>query len=72
MSAPAKQSGRRRHNIAILFCDLSDSTRIAAPPREPEFYDDLIERLRETQIEIVARHGGEIARFEGDGIICIS
>lgn len=71
MSAPAKQSGRRRHNIAILFCDLSDSTRIAAPPREPEFYDDLIERLRETQIEIVARHGGEIARFEGDGIICI-
>lgn len=63
-------AGSRRHHLAILFCDLSDSTRIAAS-MEPEVYADLLQHLRNMLTEIVARHGGEIARIDGDGALCI-
>jgi class 3 adenylate cyclase/tetratricopeptide (TPR) repeat protein len=62
--------GSHRHHLTILFCDLCDSTRIAAS-MEPELYADLIQRLRDMLTETVARHGGEIARIDGDGAICI-
>src|SRR3546814_2164150 len=38
---------------------------------EPEIFSALLERLRERTAEIVARHGGEIIRIDGDGVICI-
>ncbi|MET1110389.1 MAG: AAA family ATPase [Allosphingosinicella sp.] len=60
----------QRHHLVILFCDLCDSTKIAAS-MEPEVYADLLQHLREMLTEIVARHGGEIVRIDGDGAICI-
>jgi class 3 adenylate cyclase/tetratricopeptide (TPR) repeat protein len=71
-SAPptSTQAGSHRHHVAILFCDLCDSTRIAASI-EPELYADLLQHLRDMLIESVARHGGEIVRIDGDGAVCI-
>lgn len=64
------RTGSRRHHLTILFCDLCDSTRIAASI-EPESYADLLQQLRILLSEIVTRHGGEIARIDGDGALCI-
>lgn len=60
----------RRHHLAILFCDLVNSTGIAAS-MEPELYAELLQHLRNLLTETVARHGGEIARIDGDGALCI-
>ena len=56
-AAPAAQArtAGRRHHVAILFCDVAGSTALAAM-MEPEQYEELIERLREVQHQVVQRH----------------
>ncbi len=66
---PDADVNQRRH-ITIFFSDLSDSTRIAAS-MEPEDYADLLQKLRDLCEQIVPRHGGEIVRIDGDGVLCI-
>ena len=61
--------GQRRH-LTILFADLSGSTRLSAA-MEPEIFSDLLARLRALCADVAARHGGEIVRIDGDGMICI-
>ena len=65
----AANAGRRRH-LVIVFSDLCDSTSVAAM-LEPEVYVELLERLRRRLVEIVAQHGGEIVRIDGDGVIFV-
>lgn len=60
----------QRHHLVLLFTDLTDSTRIAAD-MEPEIYADLLTRLRELTNRIIAHHGGEVVRIDGDGALCI-
>lgn len=60
---------QRRH-LTIFFSDLSQSTRIAAA-MEPEDYADLLQALRDMCEKIVPRHGGEIVRVDGDGVLAI-
>lgn len=60
----------QRHHLVLLFTDLTDSTRIAAS-LEPEQYAELLQQLRALTATIIARHGGEIARIDGDGALCI-
>lgn len=67
--ASAPSAAQRRH-IIILFSDLSHSTAIAAQ-MEPEDYDDLLQQLRDIIEIIVPRHGGDIIRIDGDGVICL-
>ncbi|MEQ1687226.1 MAG: AAA family ATPase [Sphingopyxis sp.] len=54
----------------MLFCDLVDSTRIAAQ-MEPEQYAELLSHLRGLTQSIITRHGGQIARIDGDGALCL-
>ncbi len=60
----------QRHHLVLLFTDLTDSTRIAAD-MEPEIYADLLTRMRELTNRIIAHHGGEVVRIDGDGALCI-
>lgn len=60
----------QRHQLVLLFTDLTDSTRIAAR-LEPEHYADLLNQLRQHTNTIIARHGGEVVRVDGDGALCI-
>lgn len=57
-------------NAAIMICDLRDFTRISDNwPR-----DDVIEILNsyfDAMSEPIARHGGEILKFIGDGLLAI-
>jgi class 3 adenylate cyclase/tetratricopeptide (TPR) repeat protein len=65
-------AGGRRHNLAILFCDLCNSTGLGRSiSTDPEIYADLILSVRKIVREIVARHGGEVVRVDGDGVLCI-
>ena len=68
ISAAADDSQRR--HVTIFFSDLSDSTRIAAS-MEPEDYAELLQKLRALCDQIIPRHGGEIVRIDGDGVLCI-
>jgi len=69
VAGPVADANMRRH-LVLLFCDLSDSTRIASL-LEPEQYADLLQSLRDMLGAIVPRHGGEIVRVDGDGCLCI-
>ena len=60
-------SGRRRY-LTILFSDLSESTRLGEL-MESELYADMLAQLRRLCREIIPRHGGNIARIQGDGVL---
>src|SRR5215472_3198100 len=64
-SAPSK--GERRH-LTVLFCDLVNSTEIAAQ-LDPEEWRDILARYQRVAAEAVARFEGYIAQYLGDGIL---
>jgi adenylate cyclase len=55
---------------AIMICDLRDFTRISDNwPRD--FVIDLLNSYFDAMSEPIARHGGEILKFIGDGLLAI-
>ncbi|WP_083748531.1 adenylate/guanylate cyclase domain-containing protein [Pelomonas sp. KK5] len=60
----------QRRNLAILFADLSDSTRLAESV-EAEHYALMLAELRALYQRIVPRHGGLVIRIQGDGMLAI-
>src|SRR4051812_26460201 len=64
----ARSSEARRQYLTLLFADLSDST-ILGDVIEAEHYASLLDELRGLCRTIVARHGGQIARIQGDGVL---
>src|SRR5215469_10129143 len=63
-SAPSK--GERRH-LTVLFCDLVDSTEIAAH-LDPEEWREILARYQHVAAEAVARFDGHVAQYLGDGV----
>ena len=66
--ALARPPGSRRQYLTLLFADLSDSTWLG-DMMEGEDYASLLGELRALCRSVVARHGGEIARIQGDGML---
>ena len=62
-------SGARRY-LTVLFADLTDSTRLGGT-MEAEDYVSLIGSVRGLFREIIPRHGGQIARIQGDGVLAV-
>jgi class 3 adenylate cyclase/SAM-dependent methyltransferase len=56
--------------VTILFCDLSDSTGIAAA-LEPEQFAELLDQIRVIAHRIIPAHGGDMIRLDGDGMLCV-
>jgi adenylate cyclase len=57
-------------NAAIMICDLRDFTRISDNwPRDDVI--DLLNDYFDAMSEPIARHGGEILKFMGDGLLAI-
>lgn len=54
----------------MLFCDLTDSTRIAST-LEAEDYQELLRAFRALYEEVVPRYGGVVAQIQGDGFLAI-
>jgi class 3 adenylate cyclase/tetratricopeptide (TPR) repeat protein len=60
----------QRRFVAMLFSDLSGSTRLSAS-FEAEDYAALIQRLSQCYRSVVARHGGLVVRIQGDGMLAV-
>ena len=58
------------HYLTILFSDLSSSVGLSAQLTSPD-YVELLRRLRSLYRYGVARHGGVIARLQGDGMLAV-
>ena len=64
---PSSLIGERRH-LSVLFCDLVDSTSIAAK-LDPEEWRELAADYQRTSARAVKRFGGRVAKYLGDGVM---
>lgn len=62
-------SGQRRH-VTVLFSDVSGSSE-HAERLEAEEYAELLEQFRRFARDVIPRHGGSIARLQGDGVLAL-
>lgn len=65
---PAAPIEAERRQVTALFCDLVDSTGWAAR-LDPEDMRDLLRLYRDAVHRIVARYGGTVLSFAGDGTL---
>jgi class 3 adenylate cyclase/predicted ATPase len=65
--APPMSPGERRQ-LTLMFCDLVDSTALAAR-LDPEDMRDVISAYQDCCAGMIARFEGHIARFMGDGVL---
>ena len=57
-----------RRQLTVMFCDLVGSTALAAR-LDPEDLRDVIAAYHRVIAEVIARFGGFVARYMGDGIL---
>jgi len=57
-----------RRQVTVLFCDIVDSSGLAAR-MDPEDVTRLLVGYRRDVDDVVRRHGGYVARYIGDGIL---
>jgi predicted ATPase/class 3 adenylate cyclase len=67
LPAPPAAPAERRH-LTVMFCDLADSTRLAAR-LDPEDLADVIRAYRDAVTAAVHRYDGFVAKFMGDGVL---
>jgi class 3 adenylate cyclase len=70
LPAPPPPPGGQRRLLTLLFVDLSSSTAMAEW-MEAEHYAAMLAGLRGLYEQIVPRHGGVIARIQGDGMLAV-
>lgn len=66
---PSPSAGRRQY-LTVLFSDLSGSTRFGEQ-MEAEDFAEMLGSLRTLCRTVIARHGGQIARIQSDGVLAI-
>jgi predicted ATPase/class 3 adenylate cyclase len=59
-----------RRQLTVLFCDLIESTRIAAN-LDPEDFREVALSFQSVCTEIINRFGGTVSRYMGDGILAL-
>lgn len=69
-SASGAKTPPQRCRLSLLFCDLCDSTALSNR-LEGEDYAELLATLRRAGEAVVARHGGTVVRFQGDGMLAV-
>jgi class 3 adenylate cyclase len=60
----------REREVSVLFVDIRGYTRFSET-RSPEEIFDLVSRYTELVSGIVARHGGSVVEFHGDGLMAV-
>ena len=65
---PHSNSEAEKRFMTLMFCDLADSTRIAAA-LDVEDMHELNTTYQKTCAKIIQHHGGYVAKFMGDGIL---
>jgi class 3 adenylate cyclase/tetratricopeptide (TPR) repeat protein len=69
-SLPAQRSApeAERRQLTVLFCDLVDSTALAAR-LDPEDWREVVRAYQTTCAEVIQRFDGHIAQYLGDGLL---
>jgi class 3 adenylate cyclase len=57
-----------RRQLTVLFCDLVDST-VLAIQLDPEEWREVVRAYQDTCAKVIARFGGHIAQYLGDGLL---
>src|SRR5215510_2090451 len=57
-----------RRQLTVLFCDLVDSTALAAR-LDPEELREVVRAYQDTCAKVIARYDGHIAQYLGDGLL---
>jgi class 3 adenylate cyclase/tetratricopeptide (TPR) repeat protein len=65
---PKAWAEAERRQLTVMFCDLVDSTTLSAR-LDPEDLREVIRSYQETCSRIIARYGGYVAKYMGDGIL---
>src|SRR6266851_2604333 len=60
-------TGERRH-LTVLFCDLVNSTQIAAQ-LDPEEWREIVAEYHHAAAQAIERFGGHVAQYLGDGVM---
>jgi class 3 adenylate cyclase len=58
-----------RRQLTVMFCDLVGSTALSAR-LDPEDLRGVIAAYHQCCTELVARNGGFVAKYMGDGVLC--
>jgi DNA-binding SARP family transcriptional activator len=69
-AATTTERGPDRRTVTVLFCDLVDSTALAAK-LDPEVYRVQISNYFEAVRTPIERHGGTLEKFIGDAVMAI-
>jgi class 3 adenylate cyclase/tetratricopeptide (TPR) repeat protein len=64
----ARNQQAERRQITVVFCDIVDSSRLAGR-LDPEDLGSVIRAYQRACEGIIERHGGNVARYFGDGIM---
>ncbi len=67
---PAPENVAERRQLTVMFCDLVGSTALSEK-FDPEDYRELITQYRDLVGSTVAKFGGEIANYAGDGVVAV-
>src|SRR5258705_10971426 len=62
-------TGQRRY-VTVLFSDVSGSSE-HVERLEAEEYAELLEQFRRFAQDVIPRHGGSVARMQGDGVLAL-
>jgi class 3 adenylate cyclase/predicted ATPase len=65
-AGPASVAERRQ--LTVLFCDLVDSTRLAAG-LDPEDWREVVRAYQQVATRVVERFEGHVAQYLGDGLL---
>lgn len=67
--SPRSSAGRRQY-VTVLFSDVSGSSE-HAERLEAEDYSEVLDQFRQIARSVIPRHGGTIARLQGDGVLAL-
>ena len=67
-AAPEPSSAPERRQLTLLFCDLVGSTALSER-LDPEQWRDALQAYQKVCAEAVARYGGYLAQYLGDGVL---
>src|SRR5262249_40698954 len=69
LTSRAAMEGERKQ-VSVLFCDLVDSSRLAAT-LEPETMHEIMNRVLQLMAKAVHRYEGTVNQFLGDGLMAL-
>jgi class 3 adenylate cyclase len=67
-AVPTRGAEAERRQLTVLFCDLVDSTRLAAS-LDPEDWREVVRGHQQAAAGVVVRFDGHVAQYLGDGLL---